>query len=258
MFPGVFSCRPSCPSPHFMRPEFFPSPLKLSRSEDSAPHRHCPWGLHVQQTGRSCPAFQLRCSHVHPFQLVDFCTKFNLKKIWLLYPCDFPGKNAGVGCLFFPRGYFWPRIKPDSSALQAVSCMTSRFFTDWANRKAPEGNDALLIIPLTYQFSSVSRPCSTLWDPINRSTPGLPVHHQLWSLLELMSIQSMMPSNHLILFHSLLLLSSIFPIIRVFSNESVLHIRRPKYWSFSFSISPSSEYSGLISFRMDWFDLLAV
>ena len=67
-----------------------------------------------------------------------------------------------------------------------------------------------------------------------------------------------MPSNHLILWHSLLLLPSIFPSIRVFSNESVLHIRRPKYWSFSFSISPSNEYSGLICFRMDWFDLLAV
>jgi len=78
------------------------------------------------------------------------------------------------------------------------------------------------------------------------------------SLLKLMSIESVMPSNHLILCHSLLLLPSIFPSIRVFSNESVLHIRWPKYWSFSFSISPSSEYSGLISFRMDWLDLLAV
>ena len=78
------------------------------------------------------------------------------------------------------------------------------------------------------------------------------------SLLKLMSIESMMPSNHLILCHPLLLLPSIFPSIRVFSNESVLHIRWPKYWSFSFSISPSNEYSGLISFRMDWLDLLAV
>ena len=73
-----------------------------------------------------------------------------------------------------------------------------------------------------------------------------------------MSIESMMPSNHLILCHPLLLLPSIFPSIRVFSNESVLCIRWPKYWSFSFSISPSNEYSGLISFRIDWFDLLAV
>ena len=77
-----------------------------------------------------------------------------------------------------------------------------------------------------------------------------------WSLLKRMSITSVMPSNHLTLCHPLLLLPSIFP--RVFSNDSVLHIRRPKDWSFSFSISPSNEYSGLISFRMDWLDLLAV
>ena len=78
------------------------------------------------------------------------------------------------------------------------------------------------------------------------------------SLLKLMSIESVMPSNHLILCRSLLLLDLIFPIIRVFSNKSVLYIRWPKYWSFSFSISPSNEYSRLISFRMDWFDLFAV
>ena len=90
------------------------------------------------------------------------------------------------------------------------------------------------------------------------STPGLPAHHQLWSLLKLMSIDSVMPSNHLILFHNLLILPSIFPSIRVFSNESVLRIRRPKYLSFSFSISPSNEYSGLISFKMYWLDLLTV
>ena len=79
-----------------------------------------------------------------------------------------------------------------------------------------------------------------------------------WSLLKLMSIESVMPSNHLILCRPLLLLPSIFPSIRVFSTDSVLHIRWPKYWSFSFSISPSNEYPGLISFRMDWFNLLAV
>ena len=78
------------------------------------------------------------------------------------------------------------------------------------------------------------------------------------SLLKLRSIESVMPSSHLILYHPLLFLPSIFPSIRVFSNESVLRIRWPRYWSFSFSISPSNEYSGLISFRMDWLDLLAV
>ena len=79
-----------------------------------------------------------------------------------------------------------------------------------------------------------------------------------WSLLKLISLKSVMPSNHLILCHPLLLLPLIFPSIRVFSNESALHIRWPKYWSFSFSISPSNEYSGLISFRTDWFDVFAV
>ena len=92
---------------------------------------------------------------------------------------------------------------------------------------------------------------------MNRSTTGLPVYHQHWSLPKPMSIESVMPSNHVILCHPLLL-PSIFPSIRVFSNESVLCIRWPKYWSFSFSISPSNEYSGVISFRMDWLDLLAV
>ena len=79
-----------------------------------------------------------------------------------------------------------------------------------------------------------------------------------WSLFKLMSIESVIPSNHLILCRLLLLPPSVFPSIRVFSSKSVLRIRWPKYWSFSFSISPSNEYSGLISFRMDWFDLLAV
>ena len=85
-----------------------------------------------------------------------------------------------------------------------------------------------------------------------------PSYHQLRGLLKLMSVESAMPSSHLILCHPLLLLPSIFPSINVFSNESSLCIRWPKFWSFRFNISPSSEYSGLISFRMDWLDLLAV
>ena len=79
-----------------------------------------------------------------------------------------------------------------------------------------------------------------------------------WSLLKLMSIELVMPSNHLILCHPLLLMPSIFPSLRAFSNESVLRTRWPKYWSFSFSISPCNDYSGLVSFRMDWLDLLAI
>ena len=107
------------------------------------------------------------------------------------------------------------------------------------------------------QFSSVVQLCRTLWDPMDCSQASLSVTKSR-SLLKLMSIESVMPSIHLILSHPILLLPSIFPSIRVFSNVSIPHIRWPKDWSFSFSISPSSEHSGLISFRMDWLDLLAV
>ena len=108
------------------------------------------------------------------------------------------------------------------------------------------------------QFSLVAQSCPTLCDPMNCSTQGLPVHLNSRSFPKLMSIESAMPSNHLILCHPLLILPSIFPNIRVFSNESAFPIRWPKYWSFSFNISPSNEHPGLISFRMDWLDLLAV
>ena len=114
---------------------------------------------------------------------------------------------------------------------------------------------------LRHQFSSVAQSCLTLCDPMNRSTPGLPVHHQLPEFnqhhqLKLMSIESVMPSSHLILCRPLLLLPLILPSIKVFSSESTLRMRWPKYWSFSFNISPSKEIPGLISFRMDrWISL---
>ena len=114
---------------------------------------------------------------------------------------------------------------------------------------------------LTYthsvQFSSVAQSCLTLCDPMDCSQASLPITNSQ-SPLKLMYIELVMPSNHLILCCPLLLLPSIIPSIRVFSNESVLHIRWAKYWSFSFSFSPSNEYSELISFRIDWLDLLAV
>ena len=96
---------------------------------------------------------------------------------------------------------------------------------------------------------------ATPWTAARQASPSFTIS---WSLLKLTSIELVMPSNHLVLCHPLVLLLSIFPSIRVFSIESTLYIRWPKYWSFSFSISPSNEYSGLISFRIDWFDLLAV
>ena len=118
-----------------------------------------------------------------------------------------------------------------------------------------------------YIFSNHQEPISSLQSRSrvqHSATPWTAAHQaslsitNSQSLLKLMSIESVMPSNHLILCHPLLLPPSVFPTIRVFSNESVLHIRWPKYWSFSFSISPSNEYSGLISSRMNWLDLLAV
>ena len=109
-----------------------------------------------------------------------------------------------------------------------------------------------------FQFSSVAQSCPTLCHTMNCSTSGLPVHHQRPELTQLTSIELVIPSSHLILCHPLLLLPPIPQGIRVFSNESTLRMRWPKYWSFSFSISPSNEHPGLISSRMNWLDLLAV
>ena len=105
------------------------------------------------------------------------------------------------------------------------------------------------------QSLSRVQPFATPWTAALQASLSSTI---FWSLLKLMSIESVMPSNHFILFRPLLLLSSIFPSIRVFYNESILHIRWPKYWGFSFSICPFNECAGLISFRIDWFDLLVV
>ena len=107
-------------------------------------------------------------------------------------------------------------------------------------------------------FTSVTQSCPTLWDPMNRSMPGLPVHHQLLEFTQTHIIESVIPSSYLILCRPLLPLPPIPPSIRVFSNESTLHMRWPKYWSFSVSIILSKEHPGLISYRMDWLDLPAV
>ena len=124
----------------------------------------------------------------------------------------------------------------------ALICLVSRWIT---NEKS-------------FTFSSVQSHHLWLCNPMDCSRPGFPVHHQLPELAQTHLIKSVMPSSHLIFRCPLLLLPSIFPSIRAFSNESVLCIRWPKHWHFSFSISPSKEYSVLISFRFDWFDLLAV
>ena len=134
-----------------------------------------------------------------------------------------------------------PRIKSVSPA------SGGRFLNHWTTREVPTYK---LKCSSSVQLSSVTQSCPTLCDPMDCCTPGLPVHYQLLEFTQ--SIELVMPSSHLILCHPLLLLPSIFPSIRIFSNESVLQIRWPKYWSFSFNISPSNEHLGLISFRMDW------
>ena len=157
-------------------------------------------------------------------------------------------------CLYFLRSlHFEPWC---SSRVLACNFFSLVFFTDFGIRKS--------------QFGSVAQSCLTLFTTLWSTACQASLYiTNSWRLLKLMSIESGMPSNHLILCRPHLLLPSIFPSFRVFSNASVLHIRWPKYWSFSFSISPlsefivthwipSNEYSGLISFRIDWFDLLAV
>ena len=135
---------------------------------------------------------------------------------------------------------FFTRVSSQPRDRAQVSCIAGRFFTIWAT------------------FSSVAQLCwlfSTPWIAARQASLSITNSR---SLLRLMSIESVMPSSHLILCHPLLLLPSIFPNIRVFTNESALHIRWPKYWSFSFNITPCKKYPGLISLRMDWLNLLAV
>ena len=113
------------------------------------------------------------------------------------------------------------------------------------------------INPESVQLSSLAWSCPTHCDPMDHSLPGFPVHHQLLELVQthVHGVSDVIQPAHPL--HPLLLLPSIFPSIRVFINKSILHIRWPKYWSFSFSIGSSNEYSGLISFRIDWLDLFA-
>ena len=139
-----------------------------------------------------------------------------------------------------------------------VLCCQSHFIRNMLNYVFSKISSPFVLS--TLQFSSVQslsrvRLFATPWITARQASLSITISQ---SSLRLMSIESMMQSSHLILSHTILLLPPIPPIIRVFSNESVLRIRWPKYWSFSFSISPSNEYSGLISFRMDWLDLLAV
>ena len=163
---------------------------------------------------------------------------------------EFSRQDYWNGLPFLSPGYLPnPGIEPGSPTLQADALPSE-----------PPGNlpynnkGSLLAISLVQLLSSVQ----LFVTPLTAARQASLSITNSQNLPELMSIESVTPSNHLILCHHLLLLPSIFPSIRVFSNESALHIRWPKYWSFSFNISPSNEYSGLFSFRMDWLDLLAV
>ena len=153
----------------------------------------------------------------------------------------------------FPRQEYWnglpfhpPGNLPKLGIEPTSPVSAGGFFTT-----VPPGKSSIYI-----QFSSVAQSCPTLCNAMNHSSQASLSITNSQSPPKPMSIELVMPSNHLILCHPLLLLPSIPPSIRVFSNESALHIRWPKYWSFSFNISPSSEHPGLISFRMDWLDLL--
>ena len=151
-----------------------------------------------------------------------------------------PGQNTGVGsCSLFQRIF------------QTQGLVTK-------GEMALEGRRDKLEVSHSDQFSSVTQSCPTLCDSMDCNTPGLPVHHQLleFSQTHVYWVSDAIQPSHLC--RPLLLLPSILPNIRVFSDESVLSIRWPKYWSFSFNISPSNDHPGLISFRMDWLDLLAV
>ena len=203
-------------------------------------------------------------------------------------PWYFTGKNTGVGCHFLLQGNLPdPGIEPVSLVLQAdslplshlgshclhsVKCSPERE-SNSAQPPSPFLPAALLLVqcrvktrylvsnlsPTTSYRCIVVQSLSAVWpcDPMDCSTPGFPVLHHLPELAQTHVHETMMLSNHLILSHPLFLLPSIFPNIRVFSNEPTLY-QVAKVWSFSFSISPSNEYSGLISFRIDWFDLLEV
>ena len=178
---------------------------------------------------QSCPSLEIPWTVAHQAPL---SMGFSRREYWSDLPFPSPGDLPDPG------------IKPRSPALQADSLLTE------LQRKL------LKLCYVSVQFSSSV--VSDSLRPMDCSTPGLPVHHQLLEFTQLMSIESVMPSNHLILCHPLLLPRSIFSSIRVFSNESVLCIRRPTYWSFSFGISFSNAYSGQASFGMDRLDLLAV
>ena len=175
-----------------------------------------------------------------------FCSHFRMEQLLRLLALRF---------LFHSPSHFphvsqisssWNQPKPVALELRWLSVTPTAFKIK-----------SKLLSLASVQFSSVAQSCPTLCDPMDYSTPDLPVHCQLLEFTQT-HVHWVIPSNDLILCRPLLLLPSIFPSIRVFSNDSTLCIRLPEYWRFCFNISPSNEHPGLISFRIDWLDLLAV
>ena len=151
--------------------------------------------------------------------------------------------------IYFSRGSSWPTDRT------LISCIGRRVLCHWATREVlMYREDIKILVKVSVQFSSVGQSCPTLCDPMNRSTPGLPVHHQLpeFTQTHVHWVGYVIQPSHPVISscRPLFLLPPIPPSIRVFSNESILCMRWPKYWSFGFSISPSNDYPGLISFRM--------
>ena len=158
-----------------------------------------------------------------------------------------------------PAGIWGPELQPAAREAQTRCSGSPGVGTHLSHRRGdwPVSTHPVSAFLGEHRCCSVTKSRPTLCDPMDGSTPGFPVLHHLRSLLKLMSTESVMPFNHLILCHPLLLPSD-FLSFKVFSSESAFCIRWPKCWNFGFGISPSNEYSGLISFRIDWFDVLAI
>ena len=181
--------------------------------------------------------------------MLDSCDPMDCAPARLLCPWDSPGKNTGVSCHFLLQGIFPTQMSnPCLLHRRKILYTEPPFYIPSTNYLITN-----MIFSSVQSFSCVLL-FATPWIAERQASLSITIS---WSSLKLMSIESVMPSSHLILHHPLLL-PPIPPSIRVFSNESALHIRWPKYWSFSFSIIPSKEYPGLMAFRMDWLDLLAV
>ena len=207
-----------------------------------APH---PWDPPGKNTGVGCH-FLLQCMKVKSeSEVAQLCLTLSDSK-----DCSPPGSS--VHGVFQARVLEWVAIAFSEiqttifkiEKQQSLTAYDGESYSIYYNKSQWKKN----IYITSVQFSSVAQLCPTLCDSMDCSTPGFPVHHQLPEFIQTHIHQVSDPSNHLILCGTLLLLPSIFPSIRVFSNESVLHIRWPKYWSFSFSISASNEYSVLITY----------